>query len=207
MQLQLTGSFLSGDSRCLELQVSTNLPHIERTSPDLAKSGGIAPYLVLRYKQQCLQNSPNSDDLANKISINSLPCKPASSAVSEDFPITGFHKNGDTSNPTSIALAPRFAGINYPGLNSIGFALAKFNYANGGLVPPHTHPRAAEVIYVVKGEVHVGFVDTVGKLFATTLNKSDCLFVCLFFLFSVELVHFQLNVGSGHAVTILVLNG
>ncbi|XP_024361734.1 germin-like protein subfamily 2 member 1 [Physcomitrium patens] len=140
-------------------------------------------------------------DLASKITINGLACKAASSAMSEDFAFRGFRKDGDTNNPLGIALAPGFAGINYPGLNTLGFALAKFNYAKGGLVPPHTHPRAAEVIYVVKGEVHVGFVDTAGKLFATSLKRGD------FFVFPKGLVHFQLNVGSGHAVTISVLNG
>lgn len=140
-------------------------------------------------------------DLSSKITINGLVCKPSAAAMPEDFAFRGFRADGATNNGLGIALAPGFAGINYPALNTQGFALAKFNYAKGGLVPPHTHPRAAEVIYVVKGEVVVGFVDAAGKLFATTLKRGD------FFLFPKGLVHFQLNSGNGDAVTISVLNG
>ncbi|KAG0625604.1 hypothetical protein M758_2G067900 [Ceratodon purpureus] len=139
-------------------------------------------------------------DLKSPLVFNGLACKAPSMVMPEDFAFTGFRASADTNNPLGIGIIPGFASVNYPALNTQGLALAKFNYAKGGLVPPHTHARASEVITVIKGEVYVGFVDTAGKLFAAKLKRGD------FFLFPVGLVHFQLNVGSGHAVTVSVLN-
>ena len=139
-------------------------------------------------------------DLKSSLVINGLVCKAPAMVMSEDFVFRGFRESADTNNPLGIGIIPGFAGVNYPALNTQGLSLAKINYAKGGLVPPHTHPRASEVITVIKGEVHVGFVDTAGKLYEATLKTGD------FFLFPVGLVHFQLNVGSGHAVTVSVLN-
>lgn len=140
-------------------------------------------------------------DLKSSILVNGLPCKGASTVVSSDFLFSGFRSGGDTNNSLGIAVIPAFAGVNYPALNSQGLALARFDYAKGGLVPAHTHPRASEVLYVTKGEIYVGFVDTAGKLFSVTLKKGDV------WLFPRGLVHFQLNVAGGHAVSVSVLNG
>ena len=140
-------------------------------------------------------------DLKSSVMVNGLPCKAASMVQSSDFLFSGLRNAADTNNSLGIAVTPGFAGVNYPALNSQGLSLARFDYAKGGLVPAHTHPRASEVIYVTKGELYVGFVDTAGKLFSATLKKGDV------WLFPRGLVHFQLNVGSGHAVSVSVLNG
>ncbi|KAG0631012.1 hypothetical protein M758_1G220600 [Ceratodon purpureus] len=139
-------------------------------------------------------------DLKSPLLFNGLACKAPSMVMSDDFVFKGFRASADTNNPLGIGIIPGFASVNYPALNTQSLSLAKFNYAKGGLVPPHMHARASEVITVMKGEVYVGFVDTAGKLFAAKLKTGD------FFLFPVGLVHFQLNVGSGHAVTVSVLN-
>jgi quercetin dioxygenase-like cupin family protein len=140
-------------------------------------------------------------DLKSSVMVNGLPCKAASMVQSSDFLFSGLRKAADTNNPLGIAVTPGFAGVNYPALNSQGLALARFDYAKGGLVPAHTHPRASEVLYVTKGELYVGFVDTAGKLFSATLKKGDV------WLFPRGLVHFQLNVAGGRAVSVSVLNG
>jgi quercetin dioxygenase-like cupin family protein len=132
--------------------------------------------------------------------INGLACKSPATVVPADFAFEGFREDAATNNSLGIGVIPGFAAVNYPALNTQGLSLAKFNYAKGGLVPPHTHPRASEVITVLKGEVYVGFVDTAGKLFAATLKTGD------FFLFPRGLVHFQLNSGSGQSETVSVLN-
>ncbi|KAJ6763036.1 GERMIN-LIKE PROTEIN [Salix purpurea] len=45
------------------------------------------------------------------------------------------------------------------GLNTLGISLARIDYApNGGLNPPHTHPRGTEILVVVEGTLYVGFV-------------------------------------------------
>jgi quercetin dioxygenase-like cupin family protein len=139
-------------------------------------------------------------DLKSTLLINGLACKSPAATVASDFQFEGFRASAATNNPLGIGIIPGFASVNYPALNTQGLALAKFNYAKNGLVPPHTHPRASEVITVLHGEVYVGFVDTAGTLFAVTLKKND------FFLFPRGLVHFQLNVGGGQAVTVSVLN-
>ena len=69
----------------------------------------------------------------------------------------------------------------------------------GGLVPSHTHPRATEVLFVLSGEIYMGFVDTAGKLFAATLKTGDV------FIFPMGLVHFQLETGKGKAESLSVL--
>ena len=139
-------------------------------------------------------------DLKSPFLFNGLACKSPAMVMPEDFAFRGLRADADTNNPLGIGIIPGFAGVNYPALNTQSLALAKFNYAKGGLVPPHTHPRAAEVITVLKGQVYVGFVDTAGKLYAVTLKTGD------FFLFPQGLVHFQLNTGSGQSVTVSVLN-
>ena len=140
-------------------------------------------------------------DLKSSVMVNGLPCKAASMVQSSDFLFSGLRNAADTNNPLGIAVTPGVAGVNYPALNSQGLSLARFDYAKGGLVPAHTHPRASEVIYVTKGELYVGFVDTAGKLFSATLKKGDV------WLFPRGLVHFQLNVAGGYAVSVSVLNG
>lgn len=137
-------------------------------------------------------------DLKSPLLFNGLAC--VKSVVSEDFAFRGLRADADTNNPLGIGIIPGFAGVNYPALNTQSLSLAKFNYAKAGLVPPHTHPRAAEVITVLKGEVLVGFVDTAGVLYSATLKTGD------FFLFPQGLAHFQFNSGSGHAETVSVLN-
>ncbi|KAG0591611.1 hypothetical protein KC19_1G188000 [Ceratodon purpureus] len=139
-------------------------------------------------------------DLKSPLTFNGLSCKSPAMVMPEDFALRAFRGDADTNNPLGIGIIPGFAGVNYPALNTLGFSLAKINYAKGGLVPPHTHPRATEVITVLKGEVYCGFVDTAGKLYAATLKTGD------FFVFPLGLVHFELNTGSGAAVTLSVLN-
>jgi quercetin dioxygenase-like cupin family protein len=51
--------------------------------------------------------------------------------------------------------------------------MARLDFAQGGLVPPHTHPRATEILFVVEGSLLVGFVSISNQLFATTINTGD----------------------------------
>ncbi|PPS14083.1 hypothetical protein GOBAR_AA06498 [Gossypium barbadense] len=76
------------------------------------------------------------------------------------------------------------------------------NDANGGLNPPHTHPRATEILVVLEGTLYVGFVTSNpdNRLIAKVLNKGDV------FVFPVGLVHFQFNPGKSKAVAIAALS-
>ncbi|VFQ86650.1 unnamed protein product [Cuscuta campestris] len=80
-----------------------------------------------------------------------------------------------------------------PGLNTLGVAVGRIDFAPRGISPPHTHPLGTEVIVVVEGTLYAGFVDSRNKLFAKTLHPGDV------FVFPKGLVHFQLNVGGGRA--------
>ncbi|EAZ05858.1 hypothetical protein OsI_28093 [Oryza sativa Indica Group] len=76
-----------------------------------------------------------------------------------------------------------------PGLNTLGISIARIDYAPLGQNPPHTHPRATEIITVLEGTLYVGFVTSNpdNKFFSKVLNKGDV------FVFSVGLIHFQFN--------------
>jgi quercetin dioxygenase-like cupin family protein len=82
------------------------------------------------------------------------------------------------------------------GLNTLGISLARLDFAPYGLNPPHTHPRATEILVVLEGTLYVGFVtsNTDNRLFTKILNKGDV------FVFPVGLIHFQFNVGHTNAV-------
>ena len=63
-----------------------------------------------------------------------------------------------------------------PGLNTLGISLARIDYAPQGENPPHTHPRATEILTVLEGTLYVGFVTSNqqdNKLFTKMLNKGD----------------------------------
>jgi quercetin dioxygenase-like cupin family protein len=140
-------------------------------------------------------------DLTSTIILNGLVCRNPATVNGTDFAFTGFEKAGNTDNSLGSVVTPGFAGVNYPALNTLGLALARIDYAKGGgLVPPHTHPRATEVLYVVKGTLYVGFVDTNDKLYSAVLHKGDV------FVFPKGLLHFQLNIGHAPAFSISVLN-
>uniref|UniRef100_A0A0E0LS18 Germin-like protein n=1 Tax=Oryza punctata TaxID=4537 RepID=A0A0E0LS18_ORYPU len=67
--------------------------------------------------------------------------------------------------------------------------MARIDYAPLGQNPPHTHPRATEILTVLEGTLHVGFVTSNpnNTLFSKVLNKGDV------FVFPEGLIHFQFN--------------
>ncbi|KAL0291974.1 UNVERIFIED_CONTAM: putative germin-like protein 2-2 [Sesamum radiatum] len=74
--------------------------------------------------------------------------------------------------------------------------MVRIDYAPWGTNPPHTHPRATEILTVLEGSLQVGFVTSNpdNSLITKTLQKGDV------FVFPVGLIHFQRNVGTGNAV-------
>lgn len=100
---------------------------------------------------------------------------------------------GNTSN--KLGSAVNLVNVQkLPGLNTYGISLARLDYAPYGLNPPHTHPRATEILVVLEGSLYVSFVTTDNKLFAKVLNKGDV------YVFPMGLVHFQYNYGTTNAV-------
>ncbi|KAK2997770.1 hypothetical protein RJ639_026031 [Escallonia herrerae] len=78
----------------------------------------------------------------------------------------------------------------FPALNGQSVSYAVLQFPAGTPNPPHTHPRASELLFVIDGSLEVGFVDTTNKLFTQTLQLGDM------FVFPKGLVHFQYNADS-----------
>ncbi|XP_071701172.1 germin-like protein 9-3 [Rutidosis leptorrhynchoides] len=75
----------------------------------------------------------------------------------------------------------------FPALDGQSVSYAVLQFPPAGVNPPHTHPRAAELLIVLLGTLEVGFVDTKNVLFNQTLLEGDI------FVFPKGLVHFQYN--------------
>ncbi|PKI44316.1 hypothetical protein CRG98_035298 [Punica granatum] len=63
----------------------------------------------------------------------------------------------------------------------------------GGINPPHFHPRATEIVFVLEGKVYSGFVDTQNRVFSRVIEKGEVM------VFPRGLLHFQMNVGYERA--------
>ncbi|XP_024516026.1 germin-like protein subfamily T member 2 [Selaginella moellendorffii] len=137
-------------------------------------------------------------DLTLNLTINGYPCKDYYAATIDDF-VFSLATPANTSNAYG---ADSFPGIvqTFPGLNTLGFAILRLDFAVGGLIPPHTHPLASELVYVEEGSLYAGFVTQDNRLFAKILNKGDVLVIPR------ALIHWQLNVGDTPAKAIATLN-
>ncbi|CAI0433658.1 unnamed protein product [Linum tenue] len=137
----------------------------------------------------------SSDDPKLGVFVNGKFCKDPMQANADDFTFRGLNMPGNTSNPVGSNVT--LVNVDrLKGLNTLGISLARIDYAPyGGLNPPHTHPRATEILVVVKGTLHVGFVTSnPPKLFTKTLHVGDV------FVFPIGLIHFQLNVANTNAI-------
>ncbi|KAK9268287.1 hypothetical protein L1049_010730 [Liquidambar formosana] len=133
--------------------------------------------------------------------VNGHACIDPKLAQADHFSFSGLHIPGNTSNPLGSRVTPVIVA-QIPGLNTLGISMARIDYAPWGLIPPHTHPRATEILTVLDGSLYVGFVTSNpnNQLITKVLQKGDV------FVFPVGLVHFQRNVGYGNAVSISSLS-
>uniref|UniRef100_A0A8R7PMG9 Germin-like protein n=1 Tax=Triticum urartu TaxID=4572 RepID=A0A8R7PMG9_TRIUA len=129
-------------------------------------------------------------DNSSRVLVNGFVCKDPKDVKAEDFFLaakldmprdTKTNKVG--SNVTLINV------MRIPGLNTLGISLARIDYAPLGENPPHTHPRATEILAVLEGTLYVGFVTSNpdNKLLLKVLNKGDV------YVFPEGLIHFQFN--------------
>ncbi|KAL2539287.1 Germin-like protein subfamily 1 member 18 [Abeliophyllum distichum] len=133
--------------------------------------------------------------------VNGHACKDPKLVDANDFFLSGLHLPGNTSNPVGSRVTPANV-VQIPGLNTLGISLVRIDYAPWGINPPHTHPRATEILTVIEGTLEVGFVTSnpENRLITKKLVKGDV------FVFPVGLVHFQRNVGYTNAVVIAALS-
>ncbi|KAF7804305.1 germin-like protein subfamily 3 member 2 [Senna tora] len=116
------------------------------------------------------------------------PCKNSSEVTTEDFVFAGMKVAGNFSD-SGLAVVSA-SPTNFPGLNTLGMSFARADMEVGGINPPHFHPRATELVYVIEGRVYSGFVDSSNKVFARVLEKGEVM------VFPRGLVHFLMNVGD-----------
>ncbi|XP_023757679.1 putative germin-like protein 2-1 [Lactuca sativa] len=140
-------------------------------------------------------------DMNAQVMVNGFACKNPSSVQANDFSFAGLHMMGNTSNALGSRVTPVFV-TQLPGLNTLGISMARIDYAPWGINQPHTHPRATEILTVLEGSLEVGFVTSnpENRHITKVLYKGDV------FVFPVNLVHYQRNVGKTNAIAIAALS-
>ncbi|XP_057983962.1 putative germin-like protein 2-1 [Malania oleifera] len=141
------------------------------------------------------------NDTKEAVFVNGKFCKDPKLATADDFFFSGLNVPGNTSN----RLGSNVTLVNVDklaGLNTLGISIARLDFAPYGLNPPHTHPRATELLTVLEGTLYVGFVTSNpdNRLITKVLYKGDV------FVFPEGLIHFQFNVGDTNAVAIAGLS-
>ncbi|WOL17730.1 germin-like protein 9-3 [Canna indica] len=111
------------------------------------------------------------------------------------FTFTGLRTVVNTP-PSGNFTVSKAALAEFPALNGQSVSMAVLMYPAGSLNPPHTHPRSAELLFLIQGYLEVGFVDTANKLYTQTLQPGDM------FVFPKGLVHFQFCNSQSAAVAI-----
>ena len=127
------------------------------------------------------------------------------------FTFTGMRVLVGAPDPTTFTVL-KASLAEFPALNGQSVSTAVLQFPATSVNPPHTHPRSAELLFLVFGSLQVGFVDTTNKLYTQTLQEGDI------FVFPKGLVHFQYNAdpqntalavsafGSANAGTVSVPN-
>ncbi|XP_071736747.1 putative germin-like protein 2-1 [Rutidosis leptorrhynchoides] len=145
-------------------------------------------------------------DTSSSVIVNGVACKNPMQVQAEDFCFSGLHIMGNTSNAVRSKVTPVFA-TQLPGLNTLGISMVRIDYAPWGVNPPHSHPRATEILTVLEGTLQVGFVTSnpENRLITKVLQK-QWRNIGDVFVFPVGLVHYQHNIGNGYATVIAALS-
>ncbi|XP_050284780.1 germin-like protein subfamily 1 member 7 [Quercus robur] len=161
----------------------------------------LASSLVSAYDPSPLQDFCVAINNTNSaVFVNGKFCKDPATVTADDFFFSGLNIPANTANKVGFNVTLVNVDM-LPGLNTLGISLARLDFAPYGLVPPHTHPRASEILVVAEGTLLVGFVTSnPNKLFTKVLNKGDV------FTFPIGLIHFQFNIGQTNAVAFAGLN-
>jgi quercetin dioxygenase-like cupin family protein len=147
-----------------------------------------------------LQDFCVADNISSgSVKVNGFPCKDPKTVKATDFLFQGLRNEGSTNNMFG-SLVTRANVETFPGLNTLGMSVNRVDFAPGGVNPPHFHPRATEIVFVVEGTILAGFITTNNTLFSQKLEKGDA------FVVPRGLVHFQQNIGSVNAVVIAAFN-
>ncbi|CAL5404187.1 unnamed protein product [Camellia sinensis] len=105
------------------------------------------------------------------------------------FTFTGMRSLVNSPIPSNFTVL-KASMVQFPALEGQSVSYAVLEFPNDSVNPPHTHPRASELLFLLGGSLEVGFVDTTNKLYTQTLEFGDM------FVFPKGLVHFQYNNGG-----------
>ncbi|XP_042447915.1 germin-like protein 9-3 [Zingiber officinale] len=106
------------------------------------------------------------------------------------FTYTGLRPVVNSPPGASFSVS-KAAAAEFPAVLGQSVSLAVLKYPAGSVNPPHTHPRSAELLFLVQGYLEVGFVDTGNNLYTQALQPGDV------FVFPKGLIHYQYcNSGS-----------
>ena len=130
--------------------------------------------------------------------MNGFPCKDGAVNASDFF--SDILAKPGTTNNTYGSLVTGANVQKIPGLNTLGVSMSRVDYAPGGINPPHTHPRATEIVFVLEGTLDVGFITTANVLISKTITKGEI------FVFPKGLVHFQKNNAKEPASALAAFN-
>ncbi|EOA32741.1 hypothetical protein CARUB_v10016046mg [Capsella rubella] len=161
----------------------------------------LASSFVYSYDPNPLQDYCVATNETNGVYVNGKFCKDPKLVTADDFFYSGLNIPGNTNNRLGSTVTDVDVR-RIPGLNTLGVAIARFDFAPGGQIPPHIHPRASQIILVLKGKLLVGFVasnDYNYTLFSKVLYPGDV------FAFPIGLVQFHANIGNTNAVAIGVV--
>ncbi|KAI7750124.1 hypothetical protein M8C21_013372 [Ambrosia artemisiifolia] len=86
--------------------------------------------------------------------VNGVVCKDPKLVNADDFLFQGLNVMGNTSNDVGSNVTTVTVD-ELPGLNTLGISMARIDFALDGINPPHTHPRATEVLTVIEGKLLV----------------------------------------------------
>ncbi|KAA8544270.1 hypothetical protein F0562_022282 [Nyssa sinensis] len=93
------------------------------------------------------------------------------------FTFTGLCSVFDPQTPPNFKVT-KVSMAEFPALNGQSVSLAMLQFPAGGVNPPHTHPRSAELLFVVEGslEVPATAVSAFGSANAGTVSVPTNLF-------------------------------
>ncbi|MBA0560148.1 hypothetical protein Golob_017064 [Gossypium lobatum] len=92
-------------------------------------------------------------DKTSRINVNRYPCKKTVNVTEVDFFFGRGLANSAVINNLVGSVITTANVEKIPGLNTLAVSLARIDYQPDGLNPPHTHPRASEIIFVLDGEL------------------------------------------------------
>ncbi|KAL7101872.1 hypothetical protein ACP275_08G082000 [Erythranthe tilingii] len=114
------------------------------------------------------------NDSKAAVFVNGKICKDPETVTADDFFHSGrLNRPGNITSPFGTKVTMVFIN-QLPGLNTLGVATARIDFEPGGVNPPHLHPRAFEILVVLKGTLYAGFVTSnptdKNRLFAKILK-------------------------------------